>query len=389
MENVAEASPPPGDPAPNPADPPGPILSPTSPAEPAGDAAAPVEADEDNKTVLSDQTCLEDQEESLGDVTEGSTDLEAAGQDLDKLNAGSSSAAGAGPGAVAAGPGVTSSGSTVAAGLSAPASDAAGSSPMTSGPGSAVAEAARGSAEGPPANVALGATATTADPGPTTAASMALDGYDSKRDYQRKVVGTGIREIGIVVDQEALMDQVVLVDLDRRLEARRPRLSLEKGAFANWLGWEVLERVKWRCDDERLLGSLRLFGPPFFTPWQRLTGPPLRLFAACGSLGRWALRLTGPPLLWVSGSLGRCLAAALRAAASRLSGPRFGSGSMGRCIAALWAAVWQRLYGPLHRGSLGRCLQRLYGPLHRGSLGRCLAAALWDAASRLSGPLID
>ncbi|CAK9116338.1 unnamed protein product [Durusdinium trenchii] len=358
MENVAEASPPPGGPAPNPADPP----SPTSPAEPAGDAAAPVEADEDNKTVFSEQTCLE--EESLGDVTEGSTDLEAAGLDLDKLNAGSSSAAAAGSGAVAAGPGVTSSGSTVAAGLSAPASDAVGSSPMTSGPGSAVAEAARGSAEGPPANVALGATATTADPGPTTAASMALDGYDSKRDYQRKedvrsdqVVGTGIREIGIVVDQEALMDQVVLVGLDRRLEARRPRLSLEKGAFANWLGWEVLERVKWRCDDERLLGSLRLFGPPFFTPWQRLTGPPLRLFAACGSLGRWALRLTGPPLLW----------------------------------------VWQRLYGPLHRGSLGRCLaaalwaaaSRLYGPLHRGSLGRCLAAALWAAASRLSGPLID
>ena len=195
-----------------------------------------------------------------------------------------------------------------------------------------------------------------------------------------QVVGTGIREIGIVVDQEALMDQVVLVDLDRRLEARRPRLSLEKGAFANWLGWEVLERVKWRCDDERLLGSLRLFGPPFFTPWQRLTGPPLRLFAACGSLGRWALRLTGPPLLWVSGSLGRCLAAALRAAASRLSGPRFGSGSMGRCIAALWAAVWQRLYGPLHRGSMGRCIaalsaavwQQLYGPLHRGSQGRSL-----------------
>lgn len=181
MENVAEASPPPGGPAPNPADPP----SPTSPAEPAGDAAAPVEADEDNKTVFSEQTCLE--EESLGDVTEGSTDLEAAGLDLDKLNAGSSSAAAAGSGAVAAGPGVTSSGSTVAAGLSAPASDAAGSSPMTSRPGSAVAEAARGSAEGPPANVALGATATTADPGPTTAASMALDGYDSKRDYQRKV----------------------------------------------------------------------------------------------------------------------------------------------------------------------------------------------------------
>ncbi|CAK9095676.1 unnamed protein product [Durusdinium trenchii] len=175
MENVAEASPPPGGPAPNPADPP----SPTSPAEPAGDAAAPVEADEDNKTVFSEQTCLE--EESLGDVTEGSTDLEAAGLDLDKLNAGGSSAAAAGSGAVAAGPGVTSSGSTVAAGLSAPASDAAGSSPMTSRPGSAVAEAARGSAGDPPANVALGATATTADPGPTTAASMALDGYDSKR----------------------------------------------------------------------------------------------------------------------------------------------------------------------------------------------------------------
>ena len=134
--------------------------------------------------------------------------------------------------------------------------------------------------------------------------------------------------------------------------------------------------------------ALRLFGPPFFTPWQRLTGPPLRLFAACGSLGRWALRLTGPPLLWVSGSLGRCLAAALRplhrgslgrglaaalwAAASRLFGPLFGSGSMGRCIAALWAAVYS--------GSMGRCIaalwaavwQRLYGTLHRGSQGRSL-----------------